>query len=167
MSQTAVTVNMDAAFPGMLADISKKVVESYVSGESSAEIPFGSATKQKPGAAFTNSALLPVLQADTCNGILLHSHMYSVGGNLPELGSVGVKPKAPLNILRQGRVYVRLQTGESVVKGDRAFWHIVDQAWRNSADGTDTVDLTAQCEFRSTTGSGGVAILEVDFVNLP
>lgn len=167
MSQTSYPTNMTPAFPGMLADIADNTIETFANGEASAEIAFGGAVKQKAGAGADEQAVLPTAQADEVAGVVCHSHAYATGGNLPELGTTGIKPLVPMNVLRKGRVYVRLEDGQSCVKGDRAHYNHVLKAWRTTASGTDTIDCTKQASFRSTAGAAGIPILEVDFVNKP
>jgi hypothetical protein len=167
MSQTAYTATMTAAFVGMIADITESEIETYANGEASAEIGFGFGVKQKTGAGTDEQAILPTAQGDALVGVVTHSHAYAVGGNLPELGTVGIKPLVPMNVMREGRVWVQLQSGVSVSKGDRAHYNWNDKTWRNSASGTDTIDCTAQAVFRSTAAAGGIALLEVDFINKP
>lgn len=167
MSQTSYSKTIGQPFPGMLADISESVIETFANGEATDEIGFGFAVKQKAGVGTDDQAVLPTAQADEVVGVICHTHALATGGNLPELGTVGIKPKVPMNTMRKGRLWVQIADGVTVAKGDRAHYNWLLKTWRNSASGTDTIDCTKQAAFRSTSTSGGVAILEVDFTNKP
>lgn len=165
--QPSYSATMGLPFPGMLADIREKVIETFANGEASSEIAFGAAVKQKTGVGTDEQAIHPTAQGDELAGVVAHSHALATGGNLPELGTTGIKPLVPMNVVRKGALWVQIADGVSVTKGDRAHYNWNLKTWRNSASGTDTIDCTKQAVFRSTSASGGVAILEVDFINKP
>ena len=153
------------AFPGMLADLGWKMVESFASGEVSAAIPFGAAVKQKTGVGVDDQALLCVANTDEILGVLIHAHAYAKGGALPELNDIGVLPKAELSVARYGRVYVKV--GASVSKGNRAYFQTSTGLWRASAVGGDTIDSSKVASFRTSAAANGVAVLEFNFTVQP
>lgn len=163
--QTDYSVIPAPAFPGMLADLGPHMIESYVNGEASAAVAFGSPVKQKPGVGTDPEALKCIADTDEIVGVVSHSHAYAKGGLLPELDTVGVLPKAMLNTNRKGRVYVRV--GATVAKGDRAYFQTTTQKWRASAVGGDTIDATKVASFRTAAAADGVAVLEFDFTIKP
>lgn len=154
-----------AGFAGMLYDLDYHMIESYASGEASAEMPFGVALKQKVAAGADELALMPAADTDEIIGILAHQHGYAKGGALPELGSVGVMPGGRLNVVRKGRLWVTV--GATVTKGQRAYYQVSTKKWRASAVGGDTIDATKQAVFRSAGAADGIAVLEVNFVAKP
>lgn len=166
MSQTAYAETMAANFEGMLADVSMKVVDSFTQGEASAEMPFGIMLAKGTG---DREAILPAASNAKLIGILMHSHHYAKGDG-GELGTTGVKPKATLNILRKGRLVVKVET--TVAKYDRAFVRYATGAggtqlgaWRNAAVTNETIDLGTKAQFMSAASAGGLAVVEVDMLN--
>src|SRR5262252_5527883 len=101
--QTTVAATMTRGFPGMMVDTSDvKSTRSYVSAESSAEIPFGQMLKQ----GSTDDTALRLTAATDVNkliGILVHSHAYAQD---QELGTTGLKPKTTLGVLDKGVIWV-------------------------------------------------------------
>jgi hypothetical protein len=163
MSQTSIKSSMDVAFAGMLADAAQARVDSKANGEASAEIPFGVAVVK---GATDNVVKLPSAGGDKFDGVVVHDHSYVPGTN-GNLGTTGLKPKTSMNILREGEIWVVVE--EAVAPGDRGhFRHTANGgntqkgAWRKSADGVNTIDATAQTEFRSTAAQGGLAKLYVN-----
>lgn len=157
------------AFAGMLADADQGVrVESRLSEEASAEIPFGTmvirgSTSEDAGALqlHTSSASMAPLLA----GIVVHDHSYAKD---TELGDTGLKPGTTLNLLQRGRIYV--QPEDSVDPGDAvkvravAAGAEVKGAFRGAADGTDCVDISKFARW-ITSGTASVpAVLEIDMV---
>lgn len=161
MSQTSVPANLTAAYSGMLADMGDNYVESKVSEESSAEMPFGVMLAE--GSAVTG-ALLPAAADDALCGVLLHSHAYAKD---TELGSTGVKPKASLSVMRKGYVWVAVEG--AVTRGNVAYVrHTSDGAsntqtgkFRGDSDSDKAVEARG-CIYRTSTSGAGFAIVEVD-----
>lgn len=163
--QTSVSVKQTKAFAGMLVDASACVVDSFVSEESSAEIPFGVMVCQ--GSADNGAKLLntsaAAMAADVMVGVVVHSHAYQ---KTNELGTSGLKPKATLGVLRRGIVWVTVEeavTPASAVKV-RAVAGGSEQAgaFRDTADSTDCVDISSFARYRTTAGAGELAQLEID-----
>lgn len=153
------------AFAGMLADLGPHMIETYVNGEVTLPIAFGSPVKQKAGAGTDPEALKCVANTDVIVGVLSHSHAYAKSGALPELDTVGVLPKGMLNVNRHGRVYVTV--GATVAKGDPAYYQTTTQKWRATAVGGDTIDASKVGTFRTAAAADGVAVLEFNFTIKP
>lgn len=168
MSQTSISTKQAVAYPGMLADLGNKYTESMVSEEASAEIPFGVCVAQ--GVA-DSQCELPDASGDKLVGMVQHSHAYAKGDG-GELGTTGLKPKACVNVLRKGRMYVVAET--TIAAGDRLFVRYAAGAGgtqlgalRNAAVASETIDATAQGVFRTGGVAGTLVVLEVDFTNKP
>jgi hypothetical protein len=163
MSQTSIKSSMDVAFAGMLADAAQARVDSKANGEASAEIPFGVAVAK---GATDNVVKLPAANTDKFDGVVVHDHSYVPGTN-GNLGTTGIKSKGSINLLREGEVWVTVE--EAVAPGDRGFFRYASGAggtqkgaWRKSAVANETIDATAQTEFRSTAAANGLAKLYVN-----
>lgn len=170
MAQTSVATRPTRAFAGMLGDSSHmKNVRSYVSTESSAEIPFGvmcvrDATNKDTGALLPHTSA--AASSDIMVGVVVHSHAYD---KPLELGDTGIKPKCTLNILTHGRIWVPVE--ETVAPGDAVRVRVVAAgaeqkgAFRTTADSTDTVNITAFARWVTGGAAGSVAELEVDMTD--
>jgi hypothetical protein len=169
-SQTTVANRMTRGFPGMIADSSfLKNVRSYVSTESSAEIPFGVMVVE--GTDPATHAVLPHTSASASEqkllGVVAHSHAYA---KPQELGDSGLKPAATLGVLTHGVILVRIE--EDVDPGDHVRVRVVaggsEQAgeFRATADSTDCIDISAFARWVSSgTAAEGFAELEIDMTN--
>jgi len=167
MPQTSVTA-LTRGYAGMLVDTSyHKNTRSYVSEESSAEIPFGVMVVQ--GTA-DNQALLPHTSAadneQKLLGIVQHSHAYAKD---QELGDDGLKPKVTMGVLTHGRILVPVE--EDVAPGDAVRVRVVVSgaeqagAFRTAADGTDCIDISSFARWTASGTAAGVAELEIDMTN--
>lgn len=166
MSQTSIPASLPIGFAGMKADTTEDTVETFVSAEASAEIPFGVMVAQGTG---DRDGKMPAAGTDKLVGIVLHSHDYAKD---TELGSTGLKPKTALQILRKGKALVTVE--EAVAPGDRAHIRYASGAggtqkgaWRKSSVANETIDATTQCVFRSTASANGLAEVEIDMVAKP
>jgi len=167
MAQTSYPLVPPVAFAGMLDALAHKFAESRAQAESSAEVPFGVAVAE---GADETKAILPAASTAKVIGLVIHSHTYAPSY---ELGTVGIKPKCMLSVLRKGRIWVVVE--EAVVPGDRLFVRYASGAGgtqlggiRKSAVTSETIDCTGMGIFRTTQATvGGLAILEVDFSNEP
>lgn len=161
MSQTSYSDTFVKAFEGMKVDLFNDDVESMVSEEASAEIPFGHMVVQ--GTA-DDQALLPSGASDVLVGVVLHSHAYAKDD---DLGTTGLKPKTHLNVLRRGRVWVRVE--EACSPGDTPHVRYAGAgdlgAFRVSAVGGETIDASAYGVFRTSAGANELALLELDMAN--
>lgn len=167
MPQLSYTKNMAAAIAGMMVDARMHAVkESYVQGEASAEIPFGvGIVEGAAGANGTNNkGLLPVDATSVFAGILLFQQNYAKD---VELGSVGLKPFAPMTVVRKGLIWVIVE--DAVAKDATPFMRhtpngagkLQKGAFRSDADTANAIKLRG-CVFRSSTSGAGLAQLEVD-----
>lgn len=138
-------------------------IAAFFSEENSAEIPFGTAVKR--GTAY-NGALQPTAESDVIIGFVVRDHAYAEG----ELGATGVKPAAPLSVMRRGRMWVQCDSG--CTAGDALWVRAVATtgqrlgAPEDADDSTDTVSAITQGTWRTTASAGEVALLEFDFVNI-
>jgi hypothetical protein len=108
------------AYAGMKSDIREgNVVDSYIQGEASAEIPFGVVVAE--GTASTqegtpDKAILMVNGSSVVAGVLLHAHNYD---RESQLGSTGVKPTNLISVMKRGQVYALLEG--TCTKGGQVF----------------------------------------------
>ena len=166
---------------GGLADAHADGVSIFqgFSTESSAMIPFGHAVEFDPqaGAGYDGTmeakrgVKLPNANTDKISGILVYDPTttdFTTDNTLD-----GMKPKATLNILRRGRIWVKPEADSSVTVGARLYVRAVAAgaeykgALRGAADSTDCIDCTNQGVWLSIPDADGLALLEVDFVNAP
>ena len=138
------------------------VVESYISEESSAEIPFGVAVAE--GTDPTTQCLLPSSENDNILGIVIHAHSYA---KPDQLGDDGIKPGQWVLVLRRGKCVVQCDSGCTAF--DRLWVRAVADpgerlgAPEDADDSTDTVDCTGQGQWRTTAVADALATLEVNF----
>lgn len=171
-------------FPGQLSDSMEGVdVLSRFNQEAAAQMPFGIGVK--PGTV-RDAVKLPAAQADVIEGIVKWgaNHMpANATGTIGDLGATGLLPKAGLEVVRRGRMYVIVDPGLAVGAitpyVDRGYCRAVVNggnnvvgAWTNAADGADTIDCTKQVQFVSSVflaadGVTKMAEVDVDFVNHP
>lgn len=160
MAQTSVLDQHAVAFAGMLVSSQNNDVQSYVSEEASAEIPFGVMVKQ--GTA-DDQTLLISAQADVPVGIVVHSHAYAKD---EELGSTGLKPEVEISVLKRGVIWVTVEeavTPASVVRYRAVVSGVeVAGAFRDTADSTDTIACTTFARYLTSADADGLAQLEID-----
>ena len=158
MSQTTVPANQAVSYAGMLGDATTDNVDSMVSTEASAEVPFGVMVQH--GTADTDAKLLSAT-SNKLAGVVLQSHAYAVG---TELGTVGLLPKASLSVLRQGKVWVNVE--EAVAVGGavrvRAAGTGTKGGFLTTASATNTIDCSKFCRFLTSTSGAGLALVEID-----
>jgi len=163
---------MEAAFAGLLHDGGKRDMHSYLSEQDTTpdEIPFGFFVVQ---GSEVNTAELPAAQAGltrlTALGIVAHSHAYAKD---TDLGDLGLKPGTAMNVLRCGDIWVYVN--EAVAIGDDVRVMATNTAgdvgdldgpgsfWGNTANGGDTVEITAGARWMSETTGAGLALLHFD-----
>jgi hypothetical protein len=173
-------------FPGQLSDSMEGVdVVSRFNQEAAAQMPFGIGVK--PGTV-RDGVKLPAAQADVIEGIVKWgaNHMpANAAGTIGDLGATGLLPKAGLEVVRRGRMYVVVDPGIAAGAGaitpyvDRGYCRAVVNggnnvvgAWTNAADGVNTIDCTKQVQFVSDVrlaadGVTKMAEVEVSFNNKP
>ncbi len=163
-STIGVQVQAPLGFPGMISDSADNDIRSYVSGEASAEVPYGQMVKQ--GA--TDRAFLRLTAGVTqaILGVLVHSQ----GRAKPtELGATGLKPKMTGGVMRHGRCWVTID--ENVTPASAVRVRVTDVGgvagtFRTSASAGNTVAISSWARFTGTfTAAGGVAEVEFDALN--
>lgn len=151
-------------------------VLSAFSEEASAGIPFGVGVKK--GTEDRGVKLLTAT-SETVTGITVYSYNHSPGATTGDLDSSGdLKPKAAIDLLNKGRVYVYVE--EAVSAGDRGYCRAVANGagktviggWRKSQDldggsANTCIDLTKLTRFKTSASAGSLAVLEVDFTVKP
>ena len=157
-------------FEGLKSDARPSTVVSFVQGEVSAEMGFGTAVAQ--GAASTVSgtpdrAILMVNASSVVVGVVVHAHNYD---REAQLGAVGVRPQNLISVMRKGQIFMKHEG--AVTKGQPCFVRHTAGAGgtqkgvvRADAD-TATAVSTAALTFAETKAALGDGIVLVD-VNLP
>jgi hypothetical protein len=162
MPQTAVD-NMAPYLAGQLADSGRNDVLSKTSEEASAEIPYGVMVAQ--GTADDGVVLLAAT-TDVLVGVSVLSHDYAVG---VEVGDTGYKPKTTFGVLNVGRIAVLVE--EAVTPASSVYVRAVAAgaevkgAFRDTADGTDTIDISSFARYVTSAGAGEIAIVDIDMRN--
>lgn len=169
MSQTSIPSALTRGFAGQLTDprVGSRVIDSRVSEEASAELPFGTCVARGAG---NDGAVSPAgaAAAAKIDGVIVHSHAYAKD---TELGTSGLKPKAHLSVLRKGRVLVAVE--QTVVRGDRlrvrhtaGAGGTVIGGFRKDAVAGETLNLDKAAEvIEGNGGAGGLAEVEFNFDN--
>lgn len=149
-----------ALFSGSLPDAKNQSddVLSYVSEESSDEMPFGRMLQQGTG---DRDALLMSAQDDTMIGILVRSQAYAVPG---ELGDTGLKPKTTLNVLTKGRIGVKVT--EQVKPGDPVRVNANGGTFQTSADAGNTLIVSHNARWLTSAAADEIAELQFDMVGM-
>ena len=168
LPQTSVA-NPAIAIAGQLADNTLgKDCLSKINGEASAEIPFGVMV----GKGSADDEVLKLAAAsDKLAGVSVYGAAYArtAGGATLELGSTGLTPNTLMDVLNVGRIYVfpedavtpasevhvRAVAGGSEVAG----------AFRGTAYGTDTINVSAFCRWITSGSSSTPAVVEIDMRN--
>ena len=164
MPQTSVTA-MPEAVEGLLADDSlTKDCLPATSEEASAEIPFGVMVCQgteDDGVLLLNTSSASM--ATKLKGVTVFGQGYA---KPQELGDTGFKPKCTFDVLNKGRIYVMVE--EAVAPGNAvrvravAAGAEVKGAFRTTADGTDTVDISKFAKWIRSAAEDGLAVVEID-----
>lgn len=158
--QTTANVAQTGQFAGMLADLDNAEIRTYVNEEASAEIPFGVMVGQ---GTLDSDALLLAAQADIQIGVLVHDHAYDKPN---ELGDTGLKPNVTMGILTKGTIWVEVEEAvtpassvrvRAVVTGNE-----VAGAFRDTADASDTIDISKFARYLDTAAINGLTRLYID-----
>ncbi len=161
------------AFAGMIADLSRgALIDTFIQGEASAEVPFGSFVVLSTGTTLPGTAsapnvptgILPAASGDNYGhgGVVVHSHWYD---KRLQLGEDGVLPGNLISVMRRGRIWVNVE--EAVTPADSVFVRYtasganVPGNFRTDADTSKALQLYG-CRFASITTGAGLAILEID-----
>lgn len=164
--QTAVAAAMTIGIVGQIADLQSLMtgdVVSKFSEEASAEIPFG--VMLGAGTADDGAKLLAAT-SDNLIGISVFHHGYAAG---VEVGTTGPKPDVSIAVLNVGRAYVLVEeavTPSSAVRVRAvAAGAELKGAFRTTADGTDTIDISAFARYMTSADAAGIAMVEIDMRN--
>lgn len=144
---------------GQLVDSAGAIVESRVSEEASAEIPFGRMVKEGTSDK-EKGALLMAAQADVPAGIVVHSHRYSKDA---ELGTTGLKPGVTLSVLRKGVIAV--QVTEAVTTASAVKYNEAGGTFGDSAVANETVDISAFAQYKRDGAINEVIPLQIDMTD--
>ena len=169
--QTTISNTIAPAFAGMLADNSESDIITRTNSEATLEMPFGIIVAK---GATDGTALLPVTIDDELIGVVLHSHAYEPDSATSpgDLGLVGLKPKAGLNILWRGRCWVAVE--QAVNQYDPVFVRFQANgagklqlgAVRKDSDGGTAINLSASAKFVTSQATfGGFAMIQIDMTN--
>lgn len=172
MPFTSTLTRMTGAFAGMLADTKDHETDSYVNEEASAEMRFGIMVKEGVGTpkAYTRGALYLTAGTDVNKlaGIVRHSHSYNLDN---ELGTIGLKPKATLGVLKRGKIYVEVD--EAVTPTSPVRVRCTTNAgavgaangpgtFRTTASATHTILCDKFAKFAGITTGAGVVELSIN-----
>lgn len=158
MSQTSVNpAGQPIAIAGQVSDTRLNDMLSRFSGESSTRIGFGLGVK--PG-TLDHEVKLPTANSSVIEGVTAWSanHVPGVTGDLDQTSSPpGLKPKAGMELMRQGRIWAQIDGDTVITSGiTRAYCRFeTDGAsntlvgtWRHSDDG-HVIDTRKQAIFMS------------------
>ena len=145
MPQLSYSRTQPVGFPGMKSSAVDDTIVTGVSEETSADIPYGLFVAQGVN---QDGVKLPTLTTDLPKGISTQSHADHISYVGP---NSGVVPYAPLNVTRQGRVYVNSE--DAVTPASKVFM-------RFAANGGNT----QKGSIRGTTDTGCVEIYGAAFV---
>lgn len=161
MAQLEYSESPDVAVAGMKYDVGFDDTVSGVSQESSASIAFGAGVVR---GTIDDGVKLPAAEADIVKGVVVHSHAYAPDVTVDD---DGVKPKAMVNVMRRGRIWVSPVT--AVAAGDRGYLYYAGSeakgSWGNAMIAGETMDTSLQVEFVTSCDADGLAVIDVNFVN--
>jgi len=156
--QTSYSIDFQAAFAGLLADLNDYDSVSALL-EGGAAIPFGVGLKR---GASDDGYVLPSAAGDIVTGIAIHTHARDTIGFANLQSDAGVKPGQMFTLLRRGSINVKVE--ETVAAGDQVFVRIAAGtgtqlgAFRKSAD-NNTAVIVKGARFLSSALGGGIAKL--------
>jgi hypothetical protein len=163
-----VSNDLPIAFPGMQSGAGPRHIDSFVNSEASAEMRFGICVAQ---GATDKAALLLAATTDKLVGVTCFRHGYV---DTIQLGTNGIKPKVVLGVEAIGERWVVVE--EDVTPASDVYVRAVATgaeiagAFRDTADGADTINVSKFCRFVSSStlapdGTTKVAKLRFDFTN--
>ncbi len=182
MQTTVNPAGQPVAVAGQLSDNQEGVdIVSRFNAEASANIAFGLAVAPV-GTQIRDGVINMAGSGDVVEGVNVwgFNHMPGSNGDLDQTSTPpGLRPKAGLQVIQRGRVWVVVDAGvTSIVPNiDRAFvrysangGNTVVGAFSNATDSGHNTDITKQAIFRSgiflsADGVTKIAELDVDFVN--
>lgn len=171
MPQTSVTTTPAKGVPGQIADLGSAlgcVTRSKINEEASASIGFGLMVGK--GTA-DDGVLKLATTADVLEGIVVFAQNYrrSCDGDTGQLDDNGLTPKTRFAVLEVGEIWV--QPEGNVAPGNEVHVRAVAAgaekagAFRATADGTNTIDITPFARWLSTGTSSIPAKLQIDLRN--
>lgn len=159
MAQLSYPRTMPVGFAGMKSSSVDDTVDTGVSEETAAPIPFGCVVAQGSG---QDGVKLPAASGDAPVGICIHDYAANLDAT-----RVGVDIKSPVNVLRVGRCWV--VTEDAVTPASKVYY-------RHTANGGNTqkgsirgstatgaVELFG-AQFKGSAAGGGLVELEVNFL---
>lgn len=154
MSQTSVTLYGDAAFNGMLADLSDNDIGSFAAeGVVAIGRTVRRGTNREKQVVQSTTA---VGQGALVFGVALHDHAREATAQ----GVAQYATTEAVSVLRRGRVWV--QTNDAVVAGSVANLHLATGTFTDEAVGAGIEALTlVQARFETSTTAAGLAIVEL------
>lgn len=167
MTQTSVTWGAPAiGVAGQLADdwtVNNGAIDPVTSAETTNQIGFGLGVKR---GTTDDSALLLTANTDALDGISVFEQDFS---KPDQLGATGILPSITFRVCRFGRIVVVPEDGVDPTKGVfvRAVangGNITIGAFRGTADGSNTIDVSAFGKWRSTATAGNPAVLEINLI---
>lgn len=183
--QNDFSINPPVAYEGQIIGPIEEYDIIPVKNADSVSIPFGSAVVWKTSSPTTDfDVVLPATQNDLVAGIVIHlkNYMPAFTGKgfdgstitFGQLDANGLVPGTMMAILRRGKMAVKSTAAAAVAVADRLFVGAVTNTtvtvpgkFRNSADGTNTIDCTKQGQFLSSGATGTFLELDVNFTNKP
>lgn len=152
--QTTFSAERSKAFEGMIGQSTPHKIVSAVNEGTTLEYGLAATYGTNPDEQVKSLSAI----TEKISGVLVHEHREE--GELLD--------KEGVSLMRQGEIWVK--TEEAVVPGDAVFVRAVAVdperagAFRKTADGTDTIDLSAHARWESSAGVGELALLSI---NLP
>ena len=154
MSQTSVSMYGNAAFNGMLADLSLNDITSLA-----AEGPVAIGRTVRRGTNREKQAVqstTAVGQGALVFGLAVHDHAREATA----LGATSYANTETVSVLRRGRVWV--QTNDAVVAGSVANLHLASGTFTDEAVGAGIEAITlVSVRFETGTTAAGLAIVEI------
>jgi hypothetical protein len=152
--QTAYAIYLDKAFPGVIADIRPREVDSKV-WEDSTDGVFGIFVAR--GTGDDQVILAAAADAAILGPVIAHQNIELPRGS----ATVAIEEGDSINVLRDGNIYVA--TEDACVPGDGVYVRYASGAGgtqlgavRATAVTDETIDLTAEWEFEETGAAGDV-----------
>lgn len=161
-----VSNTLPVAFPGVRSSSHFGHVDAMINGEASAEIRFGICVAQ---GSTDKSAIKLAATSDKLVGVTMFRHGYAPS---IQTGDTGIKPGVAMEVMDEGELWVIVEEDvtpsstpyvRAVATGDE-----IAGAFRDTSDGSDTIDVSHFCRFVSTStlaadGTTKIAKLRFNF----
>lgn len=175
MPQTAVADRMTIGIVGQLADLHSMAdarVKTATNQEASAQIPFGIMVIRgslDDSALLLHTSAAAMVTGQLLQGVSTHGHAFAEPQELADTDAGGLQPDATFGVLEIGTIIVAPENAVTPASEVhvRAVAGVGEQAgaFRATADGSDTVDITAFAKWLTSAGAGQPAVLEIDMTN--